>query len=72
MPLSSLKQLIIDNLSRDKYSLDKPYLHVGGNLYTKQQLIDEIRAETELGEDMMAKLIGLTIDLLNRKKIPNH
>lgn len=71
MPISKLKQSVIDNLSLDKYSLDKPYLAVGGKIYSRQELIDEIHGETELSEDIMAKLIGLTIDLLNRKKIPN-
>jgi len=69
MPLDQLKQSIIDNLSRDKSTLDEAYLYTNGISYTKQQIITEISNDTPLGNQLIEELIGLTIHLLNRKKL---
>lgn len=66
--IDRLNKAIIKSLSRDG-DLDKPFLMSGYESYTKRDLIKAIENGDAIGDVMIDNLIGLTIDLIDRKKI---
>lgn len=55
---------------QDKFSLDKPYIiEVGDKSYSLNDILREIRQQTEFGQQFQKDLIMATIDLLLKKKI---
>lgn len=66
MDIKTLKDRIVNNLLQKGDDLEKLYIGCGNKIYTKGQIIDEIMEETDLGMELIGKLIGLTIDLLDR------
>ena len=48
---------------------DKKAVVIGNKSYSGIELANEVENETEIGIDMVNKLIRLTIDLLTRDKI---
>ncbi len=68
-----LKQSIIDFLlSKEEEELNKPYISMGASVYTRRELAEQVRQETEHGKEVVNNLIELTIDLLNRGKIKSE
>jgi hypothetical protein len=67
-----LKNKLIEGFSRKEEDLDKIYLRVRSfpsRSYTKRQLIQELKNETEQGISLMESLLNLTIDLVSRDKL---
>ena len=55
---------------QDKFSLDKPYIiEIGDKSYSLNDILREIRQQTEFGRQFQKDLIMATIDLLLKKKI---
>lgn len=65
MTIEQLRQCIISHLS--KGNLHSPYFTIGNNVYTRQDIIDSLNAHGPLGDDIIDKLIGLIIDLLDKE-----
>ncbi len=64
-----LKESLVKHILSVKLDeLDKPYLSSSSGSFSRRELATEIDHETEIGIDMMEKLLFLTIDLLERGK----
>ena len=76
-PVLKLKEAMLRDLLRDKDKLDEPYVSIalltGGSgqktSWTRRELAEEIKNDTDMAADMMIQLIKLTTDLLQRNKI---
>jgi DNA-binding response OmpR family regulator len=56
-------------LSHSKEDLEKPYITTrSGQVFTLDQLLDEIRQQTQVGKDMKRNILMLAVDLLTRSK----
>ncbi|MBP6664100.1 MAG: response regulator [Chitinophagales bacterium] len=56
-------------LIQDKQKLDKPYLvQAGGQSYSINQILQEVRQQTPFGRTFMKDVVMLTIDLILRNK----
>ena len=68
-----LKQATLRDLLKDKAKVNEPYVTVmaseGSATYTRQQLADEVKDETEHGIKILRMLMNLTADQLLRQKI---
>jgi DNA-binding NtrC family response regulator len=63
---SALEQWIISHPEEDK---DKPYITSRtGKTYTLRNILDEIRRQTNYGQDIEKKILMLAVDLLARGK----
>lgn len=61
-----IEQWIIKQPSTEK---NKPYIALAnGKVYSLNQLLKEIRLQTEVGKQMASNMLNLTIDLLTRGK----
>lgn len=69
--LEKFKEATIKNLQSlggDRYDADKPYLFIGRNAYSMNQIIEQIRGDTDEGTDILCMLMSLTADRLYREK----
>lgn len=62
-----LKQTTIDYLSYNQKILNNDYLHVGEKVYSRQQIINEIKNNTEFGINYLKEIIETTIKQLSLK-----
>lgn len=72
---SRLKESVIKHLEYQKTissDPDKPFMcspKIGKNSWTIQEVIDEVRSETEFGEDFVSMIIGASIDRYCRSRV---
>lgn len=66
--LQSLREKAIENIIQDGEDLDKIFMISGNNSYSRRDIAEGIKNETEFGVEMLSKLITLTIDLVSRGK----
>lgn len=70
---NKLKQATLRDLLKDQSKVNEPYVVVmapeGIETYTRQQLADEVKGETEQGIKIFRMLMNLTADMLLRQKI---
>lgn len=72
---SGLKESVIKHLEYQKTissDPDKPFMcspKIGKNSWTIQEVIDEVRSETEFGEDFVSMIIGASIDRYCRSRV---
>lgn len=64
--VKKLKESLIDNLTKNEQLLDKPYLIKNGKYWTRKEISEEIKNETEFGIKLMSDMIILAIDITNR------
>ena len=64
-----LKNEVVRQLTKNEQNMDEKYLHKGGKVYSRRQLVAEIEAETELGIDMLAGMVLLAIDISSRQRL---
>lgn len=60
-----LKNQLIENLTK-RHNADEPYLYTGGKSWTRREIAEEIKNETEFGINQMTSLLMLSLDLLAR------
>jgi|SRR3954471_1750987 len=66
---TSIDNILEDWIINKKEDKNKPvYLTTNGRSYSLNEILFEIRTQTEVGKDFSKKLNSLTIDLLLRKK----
>jgi hypothetical protein len=66
---TSLDNTIEDWIIENEEDKDKPiYISTDGKSYSLNDILREIRAQTEIGKEFAVKLNALTIDLLLRGK----
>lgn len=64
-----LKESLIKHILSVKLDeLDKPYMSSSQGSFSRRELAKEIDFETEIGIEIMKKLLFLTVDLLERGK----
>jgi len=73
-PVKKLKEAILRHLMNDSTKLDEPYLLIaviGGekNSWTRRELAEEIKGDTDMGAEIMLTLINFTASQLLREKI---
>lgn len=61
-----LKESLIDSLTRNQQNLNEPYLNKHGKLWTRKELSEEIRNETDFGIELMSNMLMLSIDIISR------
>lgn len=70
---NKLKQATLRDLLKDQSKVNEPYVVImapeGIETYTRQQLADEVKGETEQGIKIFRMLMNLTADALLRQKI---
>lgn len=70
---NKLKQATLRDLLKDQSKVNEPYVVImapeGIETYTRQQLADEVKGETEQGIKIFRMLMNLTADMLLRQKI---
>lgn len=72
-PYNRLKQAMLRDLLKNKQNVDEPYMLVKAGTdtrhYSRQQLADEIKTDTDEGIKMIQMMMNLAADLLLRGKI---
>jgi len=71
--INQLKEKVINFLSKHK-NLDQPYISNGRKEYSRNDIINEIKNDTDDGIKFVNDLIMLALDLFDRNKeeIKNH
>jgi hypothetical protein len=64
-----LKSKVIERLISNKQNLDENYLATTDRVYTRKEISDEIKNETEFGMSFLTNAIMLAIDLHARNKV---
>ena len=62
-----LKEAMIRRLTETQHK-DRPYMVKGRETYTRQQIADEIEAESNFGIEMMTMMLALALQLTNESK----
>lgn len=63
-----LKNQLVDNLI-NKHDADEPYMYTQGRKWTRREIAEEVKNETEFGVNQMTSLLMLSLDLLARNKV---
>lgn len=64
-----LKESLVNHLM-DCQDLDEPYLYSNNKKWTKREIAEEIKNETEFGIKNIRNIMILSLDLMSRKKKP--
>jgi len=57
-----LKNQLVENLTK-KHDADEPYLYTQGRQWTRREIAEEVKNETEFGVNQMTSLLMLSLDL---------
>lgn len=63
-----LKEATIHRLTFNEQIKDEPYLSKPGKVFTRQDIANEIEAETEVGMEILADMLALALALMVRSK----
>lgn len=64
-----LKNQLVETLIRNEQNADTPYLYTEGRYWTRREISEEIKNETEFGVNQMASLLVLSLDLIARNSV---
>lgn len=64
-----LKNGVIENLLNSPRDIDVKYMFCGNDSYTRRELADEIKKETEFGLDMLISAMSSSIDIVARNSL---
>lgn len=65
-----LKENMISQLTSNVQNMNDPYIVVGNKSYTRLELSEELKNETDFGIKLMSDMVLLALDLTSRKKEP--
>jgi len=63
-----VKESLVKTLMEHK-DIDEKYLIIGNEFYSRREIAEEIKNETEFGIKMLEKILLLSLDLLSRDKV---
>jgi len=66
-----LKNELINDLMTSPRNLDVEYLHVGMKVYSRRELANEIKNETEFGLEWLATSITVAINIIAKDSLKN-
>ena len=64
-----LKNQLVETLIRNEQNADEPYLYTQGRSWTRREISEEVKNETEFGVNQMTSLLVLSLDLIARNKV---
>ncbi len=77
VPVKKLKEAMLRDLSKNPENMDEPYLSIAlyttdpaeKTSWTRRELAEEIKNNTDFAAKMMVTLINLTASMLQRGKV---
>ena len=64
-----LKNQLVETLIRNEQNVDTPYLYTEGRYWTRREISEEIKNETEFGVNQMTSLLVLSLDIIARNNV---
>lgn len=61
-----LKNSLVKSLIRNEQNVDEPYLYSNGKHWTRREISEEIKNETEFGISQMTNIMVLSLDIIAR------
>ena len=66
---STLKDALVANLMHNSQIVDEPYIaQNGGRTYTRRELCEEIKNNTDMGIKTMISILSFSIEMLNKQR----
>lgn len=64
--INKVKDALIKDLLQNEQNINLPYLHYGRDVYTRKELAEEIKKETNFGISLLIDILRLSLDLIAR------
>lgn len=61
-----LKNSLIESLIRNEQNVNEPYLYCNGKHWTRREISEEIKNETEFGVSQMTNIMLTSLDFITR------